>query len=128
MSFDWLDYLTLAEYMNSKAGEFPDEEACYRSVVSRAYFSVYCLTRNFVKEVDKVTFGSDDHHRLQKHLLEHPHRIRNKIGLQLRELHQYRKKADYQDNLDEMPVNTASKALTKARKIERELAQSYPHN
>lgn len=123
MSFDWLGYLTLADYMNDNADKFPDQEACYRSVVSRAYYSVYCLIRNYVRDIDDVAFHSDDHHKLQEHLRNHPHRPRQRLGNQIRELHQHRKKADYDDNLDELPVNKAKRALAQARRIERSVAQ-----
>ncbi len=123
MNFDWSSYLTLAEYMMNQANEFPDEEAVYRSVVSRAYYAVYCLARNYVKEVDDVTFYSNDHKALQDHLISHSHKIRKRLGNQLRKLHQHRKKADYDDDLGELPFNKASRALTDARKIKNGLAQ-----
>jgi uncharacterized protein (UPF0332 family) len=123
MSFDWLTYLALAEYMNENVSKFPEEEACYRSVVSRAYYSVYCLTRNYIRDSDNVTFSSNDHQALQDYLIQHSHKPRKKLGKQLRDLHQHRKKADYDDDLIEQPVNKASIALTYAKKIARGLAE-----
>jgi uncharacterized protein (UPF0332 family) len=121
MSFNWLDYLSLAHYMMSSAEEFPDEEACYRSIVSRAYYAVYCQTRNYVRDTDKKEFYSNDHQALQDHLKTHPHKDRKKIGHQLTRLHQHRKKADYDDELGELPINKAKAALTEATRIQQGL-------
>ena len=124
MSFDWRHYLELAEYMNSNVSRFPEAEACYRSAASRAYYSVFCLARNYVKDIDSVTFHANDHKALQDHLTQNPrNKARSKIGNQLRQLHQIRIKADYNDNLHELPANTANQAVTRARKIEQGLMQ-----
>ncbi len=116
MSFDWRHYLTLAEYLFDNAGTLPDEQACYRSVASRAYYAVFCLARNYVRDNDDTHI--EMHQELQDYLKRNRHnRARCKIGNQLKRLHQIRKKADYDDSLREPPVNTASKALAQARKI-----------
>jgi hypothetical protein len=121
MSFDWLAYLTLAEYMNQNVSKFPEEEACYRCVVSRAYYAVYCLARNYVRDSDNVIFSSNDHQALQDYLIQHPHKPRKKLGKQLRDLHQHRKGADYDDDLIEKPMNKASIALAYSKKIAKGL-------
>jgi uncharacterized protein (UPF0332 family) len=125
MSFDWSGYLTLAEYLNQHADDFSDQEAVYRSVVSRAYYAVFCLARNYVKDVDRAEFHGNDHQRLQNHLRNHSDKSRKKLGNQLRNLHQHRIKADYHDKLDEPPVNKASRALAEAGNIQAGLEQVY---
>ncbi len=40
--------------MLDNAGTLSDEEACYRSVASRAYYAVFCLARNYVRDTDKT--------------------------------------------------------------------------
>ncbi|NIT62022.1 MAG: hypothetical protein GWN00_39260 [Aliifodinibius sp.] len=117
MSFDWRHYFELAEYMQTNADSFPDAEACYRSVISRAYYAVYCLARNFVKNVDRQDFYSDDHQKVQNYLLQHQDRMRKRVGNQLKTLRQHRNKADYDDTLDEHPFNKASRALAQTRRI-----------
>jgi uncharacterized protein (UPF0332 family) len=123
MSFDWTALLTLAEYMNKNASEFPDEEACYRTVISRAYYATYCLSRNFCKAVDGFTSYGDDHKKLQNHLLTHPDKKRRRLGNRLNMLHEDRKTADYDNDLGELPRNKASKALKQARTIVESLKQ-----
>jgi hypothetical protein len=49
------------------------------------------------------------------------------MGNRLRQLHQHRKKADYEDDLGELPVNKANRALAEARRIELGLAE-LPNN
>ena len=41
MSFEWKDYVDLAEDLLNRA-----EESCFRSSVSRAYYGVFCISRN----------------------------------------------------------------------------------
>jgi hypothetical protein len=121
MSFDWSNYLVLAEHIMNRSDWFPDKEACYRSVVSRAYYGVYCLVRNFAREVDKFEAYGNAHKELQDHLIKHPHKARKRLGNQLRRLHENRLKADYYDNLDEPAINKAQKAITQARNIKNDL-------
>ncbi len=125
MSFDWSGYLVLAQELMVKANEFTDQEAVYRCVVSRAYYSVYCLARNYVRDVDQREFYSNDHKALQNYLIDHPRKDRKKVGLQLRDLHQHRIKADYSDELGEQAVNKANRAISAAQKIAGSLGEVF---
>jgi uncharacterized protein (UPF0332 family) len=125
MNFDWSGYLALAKEMITKANEFADQEAVYRSVVSRAYYGVYCLARNRVRDIDAKEFHGNDHKALQNYLTEHPHKNRKKLGNQLRSLHQHRIKADYSDELDEQAVNKANRAINLAQKITEGLVDLF---
>jgi hypothetical protein len=125
MSFDWLGYLALAKEMMAKANEFADQEAVCRCVVSRAYYGVYCLARNRVRDIDNTEFHGNDHKALQNYLIEHPHKSRKKLGNQLRDLHQHRIKADYSDDLDEHAVNKAKRAISLAQKIADGLVEVF---
>lgn len=49
MSFDWQQYLSLAEYMNAHVDDFPDAEAGYRSVISRVYYMARNYTEIFTR-------------------------------------------------------------------------------
>ena len=116
MSFDWLSYLGLAEHLFKEAGQLPNQDACYRSVASRAYYAVFCTARNYIRESDGVTVHG--HQEVQEHLKRHPgNKARCKIGNQLKQLHQSRKKVDYDNDLHALAFNTASQALTWAKKI-----------
>lgn len=121
MSFQWRSFLEFAEAILERASEFPDVEAVYRSVVSRAYYAVYCSARNVVKQKDKREFNGSVHQELQDYLLKHTDKARKRLGNHLRELHQLRKKADYEDKLNQPPLVLAKLAAKKARDIEFDL-------
>jgi uncharacterized protein (UPF0332 family) len=116
MSFDWRQYFQLARYMSEHASDYPDEEACYRTVVSRAYYAVYRLARDYVYNADGKDI--DVHQVLQKYLKQNRNnKLRYRIGNQLKDLHQLRKKADYESDLRTLPVNIAKQAMSYAQRI-----------
>jgi uncharacterized protein (UPF0332 family) len=117
MTFNWSGYLTFAEEAMGKANEFSEPESVYRSVVSRAYYAAFGTVRNYVRDQDHQTFHGDDHRALQKYLIQHPHPPRKRLGSQLKDLHEHRLKADYRDELDELAINKAGRAIAAAKKI-----------
>lgn len=125
MSFDWQGYLISAQEIVAKVNDFSDGEAIYRTAVSRAYYAVFCLARNYVRDIDGEEFSGNDHRNLQEYFRGNFHKPRRKIGNQLRKLHQDRIKADYHDELDERAVNKASKAIAAAKKIVAGLTEIY---
>ncbi|MCP4349716.1 MAG: hypothetical protein GY795_29905 [Desulfobacterales bacterium] len=119
MSFNWSEYLHLAEYTKQNPGQIPvEEEAVLRSSVSRAYYAALCTTRNYIQQTDGVTFGGGDTHmKVRKHLKESGNTLKRKIANQLEGLHLNRKKADYDNHLREKPKNMAAKTIAKAKEI-----------
>lgn len=121
--FNWSDYLNLAENSYNFAcndSSCTTKEAYYRTSISRAYYSVFCEVRNYVKDKDKVVFTSGAHLKLQDYLMEQGGK-KSTIGNQLKQLHQDRIQADYHDKLNS-PNRKAGKALTQARKISTSLS------
>jgi uncharacterized protein (UPF0332 family) len=47
MTFDWREYLTLAENLCTNSHTFPNQEACFRVAISRAYYAAFCTARNY---------------------------------------------------------------------------------
>jgi uncharacterized protein (UPF0332 family) len=45
MTFDWREYLTLAENLYTNSHNFPNQEACFRVAISRAYYAAFCTAR-----------------------------------------------------------------------------------
>ncbi len=88
-----------------------------RTAISRAYYAVYCLVRNYARDIEGSTFSGSVHLELQEHLKQSRDKRKAKVGNQLQRLHQLRKEVDYDDNLDQLPVNKASLALAQAQKI-----------
>lgn len=97
--FDWREYFGFAQFIVQRASDFPNEEAAYRSAVSRAYYAAFCTARTIVSEKDNKSFYSDEHRSLQDYLTTHSNKTRKSIGNRLKQLHQLRKQADYDDIL-----------------------------
>lgn len=121
--FDWSDYYALAEYILENVGIHPNPEACYRTVTSRAYYAVYCMTRDYCQDEDGFESFSNDHQRLQNHLINHHDDCRKRIGNRLKQLHQNRKKADYDTVLSEPANKTAQRSIIQAGQIIEQIAQ-----
>jgi len=118
MKFNWAEYYTVAEQSYVFACKDPSctiKEAHYRNSISRAYYAAFCEVRNYLKDKHNVKFHSDEHKKLQDHLSQQD-RNKQKIGNQLKQLHQDRKRADYYDEL-KAPNKTAGKALSQAGRI-----------
>ena len=52
MSFDWSEYLTLAQELTSASTSSPIQEAHLRAAVSRAYYAAFCKARNYLHNKD----------------------------------------------------------------------------
>lgn len=127
MSFDWRKYLTFAELMyekaNSEDSDCHDKETFYRCSISRAYYAVFCLARNYLKDFEGQGFYSDEHKKVSTWFIENSDIKKRKIGNQLKMLRQDRKKADYDDSFGqyEAPSLKAQKSVRMAKKIEESL-------
>ena len=127
MSFDWRKYLTFAELMyekaNSEDSDCHDKETFYRCSISRAYYAVFCLARNYLKDFESQEFYSDEHKKVSIFLIKNSDSKKRKIGNQLKMLHQDRKKADYDDTFDqyEAPSLKAQKSVKMAKNIEESI-------
>ena len=95
MSFDWRNYLKLAEYLYLNI----DSEAACRTGISRAYYSVLCAAKVFCLN-EKIlslheTRGSQVHRNVINSLIDHQERDFVKIGKKLETLREKRNDADY---------------------------------
>jgi uncharacterized protein (UPF0332 family) len=104
MSFDWSEYLTLAQEL---AGELvlSNEEAKSRSAISRAYFSAYCIARNFLRDKEgyRIPEDSDAHSLVRDLFVKSYVGHRRRIGQNLERLRLDRNKADYDDIFTGLP-------------------------
>ena len=136
MSFNWLSYIELADKLRAQALAATDPssarrpsdlspvnpselEAFHRASVSRAYYAVFHLTSDFVTSQGEDLEGKSSVHQYLGDLLIKSNRQGwSRVGRNLKELHQWRVQADYQDNLRERNAsNFSSKALARAKKI-----------
>jgi len=69
MSFDWSEYLNLANKLVQAKSTPSADEACQRTAISRAYYAAYCLVRNLARDRGWVTLigGARDHAIVKNH-------------------------------------------------------------
>ena len=106
MAFDWSEYLTLAHELARR----PGEEAALRSAISRAYYSVYHRAGIRLRQ-NKVPILPDPlglHQRQWKVYTDHPDRRCKKIGYDGDRLRESRNRADYDDNIQNVPREAQS--------------------
>lgn len=125
MGFDWTKYLELAEYISNNSKDLPDEEACYRAAVSRAYYAAFRTTCGYLSKADRTVFqGGGAHSEVRDHLKKNGDKLRRKVANQLNGFHFDRIKADYYDDISrENPRKMAFKSITTAKKIVNEIEE-----
>ncbi len=113
MRFDWSEYLNLAqELAATNSDSSANREAKLRSAISRAYYSTFCLARNYLRDIekDRTFFRKNRDIKEHQYVAEEfiNHRIKNKnmvkIGENLSRLRELRNKADYEDTMFNLPT------------------------
>jgi uncharacterized protein (UPF0332 family) len=108
MRFEWSEYLNLAqELAATNSDSLANREAKLRSAISRAYYSTFCLARNYLRDIEKDrTFfrknrDINEHQYVAEEFIYHPTKMKNmvKIGENLSTLRELRNKADYEDTI-----------------------------
>lgn len=121
MSFNWRDYHRLAGQLNSNPTAFGVDEAVFRCVTSRAYYSAFCDARNIAVAKHGLTWGRDDniHRIVGEHFDNRTTKFEKRIGWRLSLLRRRRNQADYDDLIaqPDTPAGIASEALELARRI-----------
>lgn len=97
MSFDWSEYLTLAQALGGD-DVATSEEARLRSAISRAYYAVYGTAQVIARSRDGYTPQATEtsHQGLINHFKRSPDRVRKAIGMNLERLRKSRVTADYE--------------------------------
>ena len=98
MSFNWSDYNELAIELDNNSSTL--NEAKLRSAISRAYYSVFKQAYNLLRDVDHdrlITKSKITHHDVRNEFENHRDLDRRSIAIYLGNLHNNRKKADYED-------------------------------
>jgi uncharacterized protein (UPF0332 family) len=109
MKFDWSEYFNLAQELAAISSDnFASNEAKLRFAVSRAYYSVFCLSRNYLRDVEKDprlsrrnSFDINQHQYVAEEFIFHKSKNPKiiKIGENLSRLRELRNKADYSDTM-----------------------------
>ena len=119
MSFNWDEYLSLAEVLCgvSVSGSPAGIEAHQRSGVSRAYYAAYVSARNRLRDIDGIPITGSNPHRFvadQYVAQRDPRRVQ--IGIELGRLRAARNRCDYDDAVQRLPALT-QRSLTRAAHI-----------
>ena len=121
MKFDWSEYFYLAKELAETS-----EEAELRSAVSRAYYSAFCLARNYLRDTEQdpqlspnKTYDGNVHQYVAEQFIHHQSKSQTmiEIGKDLIRLRKMRNKADYEDTIFNNWLKEASYALMLAEKI-----------
>lgn len=99
MTFDWSEYLELAQELAGERASLASEEAKLRSSVSRAYYAAFCKARNHLRDIEgqPIPKGGKAHAYVRDQFKDSTDRSRKKIGNNLDRLRLRRNKADYDD-------------------------------
>ncbi|MEG4288229.1 HEPN domain-containing protein [Microcoleus sp. C2C3] len=120
MKFDWEEYFNLAKELAATT-----EEAKLRSAISRAYYSVFCLARNYLRDIQQdprlsrnKTYDINDHQYVAEEFIHNPSKSQTmiEIGKDLSRLRKMRNNADYEDTMFNLPTQ-ATTALMLAQNI-----------
>ncbi|NEP42082.1 MAG: HEPN domain-containing protein [Okeania sp. SIO2H7] len=107
MTFNWLQYLGLAQQLAGKAQIYATQESRLRSAISRSYYAAFILARNYLRDEESISIPKQQTHKFVIQQFENSsEEVRQKIGKNLTRLRLSRNKADYDDNFDRLPEET----------------------
>src|SRR5947208_9719093 len=114
MSFDWSEYLTLAQELTSKSTTSPIPEAHLRCAISRAYYAAFCKARNLLLNKDGYLTpkGTNVHWDVVDKFENSNDATRRYIGTLLRNLRSIRNIVDYQDTFHGNQLGRTKAVLT----------------
>ena len=115
MSFDWRLYIQLAYELITHQRTADLQEAYLRSAISRSYYGVYCISRNFLISKGINIPQVDTHKFVRNEYKGACDKEEKKIGYDLDRLWLDRKDADYEDraNIDQNRTKTAHQMATR---------------
>lgn len=115
MSFDWKEYLLLAQKIYRGREDLGHEEAIHRCAVSRAYYSAFCGSRNFARDhLQYVPSNSSQDQITIRDCFRH--KGRNDVASKLYELLKWRRQCDYDDDVPNI-ANLSNSAIARAYEI-----------
>lgn len=120
MTFDWANYLHLAEELVRSKDKRLSEETYMRTAISRSYYSVFCTARNHARDREGFipSRTGDDHGKVISHFRGAGDYKRRKIGTDLDRLRIDRGKADYNDDVQNLD-NLSNVTISRAREVLR---------
>jgi len=119
MSFDWNDYITLARKLLYETNKGPIEEAYNRSVISRSYYAVFCISRVKAELESYRPRNPGDrgvHEKVISYYKNSSKKEEKRIGKLLDVLRRERNKADY-EKYESIDTNLAEGAILIADEV-----------
>jgi hypothetical protein len=118
VSFDWSEYLNLANALAGPTSNPSTDEAQLRSAISRAYYANYCIARNHLREKEAHTIPwADAHKYVIDQFRNSPDRARRDLGNDLNRLKISRHLADCEDEYPGLLGPSTRVALTLAGQV-----------
>jgi len=116
MSFEWADYLELAQNLSASPASPGPEEAALRTATSRAYYAALHLASQRAQAEGYIpTFSGDDHQGISRHFRTlGADRVRKKIASDLDRMRKSRNQADYDLTLTQTPRAMAELTIKSA--------------
>ncbi|MGH9831336.1 MAG: hypothetical protein ACREDR_49665, partial [Blastocatellia bacterium] len=113
MVFEWRELLVLSDMLRKNRADFPNEQAVFRTAVSRAYYAAY----GHASQVAAIKYSfmpsktPDDHTQLRLHFRG---RKMHALADKLDDLRKWRNKCDYDETADDVDDRMAANAISRA--------------
>jgi len=119
MSFCWKDYIDLSHTLISSSKNNTLEKAYLRTAVSRAYYGIFCIARNYLRDKRNIQIPSLSTHEFVINKFKYSNDLKETlIGNYLGSLRDERNKADYEDNY-QIDTNIANNILASSNQVLR---------
>lgn len=112
MSYDWREFLTLAQYLNDKSANNEVPEACYRTAASRAYYATFHSCVVWAKE--QTGYSGYGHEAIQRYYSVSQDPNERDIGKNLGRMLGNRNSADYKEILHKSPQALSEETIVLA--------------
>jgi len=129
MNFNWLSYLEVAKILLQEVPSSCEQEtdlslkeAKIRSSISRAYYSAFCLARNYLRDIEKDSelqnLKTDVHKYVSNKFLACENPELRELGEDLGMLRRMRNSVDYKDKINNhILFSNGNEALNLANNI-----------
>lgn len=118
MAFDWKDFLAFAKVIQKNQNEPDLREAALRTVVSRAYYAAFRLAVECGTQHGYIRrYSGDDHRNIQRFFRNIGREQGPRIARELQRLQDYRRRVDYENDLNQPPDSLAVWSIGMADRI-----------
>jgi hypothetical protein len=101
MVFNWELFINLANELLDGQRQIPNpREECLRTIISRFYYGVFCIAKNYKESQGRDFPGQDIHLHVRNAYIDSPVADENSIGRNLLTLWRKRVISDYHDDRD----------------------------